>query len=1133
MRDLLQREDTDNDGLITIDDQGPKDFPLGNYSTQHETDFTVQGVYQLSCLLQELFLAQKRGLGTVTIRRTQLEEDPVHRLTRLIKTSWWDNLTRRIDADGIERAAPDPKPTMKGAPRIYIPPEAPEQHAYYTAISKERPGLRLDVQWLPKGEMTAEYIKGINHEPGILALEMEAKLDQPEGKGITKQLKGCPFIVPGDQFNELYNWDACFCALGMLDTHLPVVKGIIKNFIFEIKHYGKVLNANRSYYLGRSQPPLLTWLALKTFSAMKHQPDALDILKSAILAARKEYHAWWTSRPRLDEESGLSRYRPIGKGSPPECGAEVFSHVFTPYAKKYGMTVEETCTAYNDGTLVEPELDVFFDHDRAVRENGHDTSNRVEDLCADLATVDLNCLLYRIEEDIAIATQTHFDDSLTIPAEFCAPGDQPNTIESSNIWFERAQKRKDLINKYCWNEEKGMYLDYNTVTKQQSTFEGVTCLWPLWCGIASDKQAARLVKDAIPTFERVGGLASTSEETRGTVSEVNPQKQWDYPNGWAPHQILAWDGLRRYGYFDESARLNYRWLHLLTECFRNWNGSVVEKYNVTDLKRPHKVDAEYGNQGRNFKYAPQEGFGWTNASYIYGLSLATTRRLLVVPTADAPTPVRKSNDDALRNIFDSQSFWRDFRDTHHSTTLPPKGLFENRYLTKPDGFIEFARTTAEKCQHLVARVVGASSLEEQRLIPKVLDRLSDSLCRVLDIADFVRATHPDAGFREAATDAYSMLYEFMNVLNTTPDLKTRLENAVNDRNVSAWWTDEEKMVAQMLLKDFAKSAIEASDEKRQAFVELSTRVRQLGTEFLEGIRPESATISFSNRQLKGVDPRVLQNASKRHFTGFSIPTFGPVAFAALISMEDESARRDLYVAMNTSPDAQVQTLEDFLKTRARVANLAGFGSFAEMNLTDKMAKTPVAVNSFLESLSRDNKSHVQLEVDEMLSLKKLDTGDGASSVQIEPWDTDYYKARLVDKYRSRSRRPDFMSAYFSLGTVMQGLSRLFTHLYGVRFVPAAIAPGEAWDPDVRRLDVIDETEGRIAVLYCDLFARPEKSPNPTHFTLRCSRRIDQSEIEEASSLYPNLDPRKTVNDGMAISYDLATDTTYQLPTIAL
>ncbi|KAI4121577.1 MAG: hypothetical protein LQ338_006287 [Usnochroma carphineum] len=603
MRDLLQREDTDDDGLITIHDRGPKNFPLGEFSNGKDTAFNVQGVYQLSCLLQELFLAQKSGLAKAEIKRSQLEENPVHRLSRLIKTAWWNNLTRRIDADGIELAAPDPK--VKGSPRIYIPPGAPDQHAYYTALAKERPEMQLDVQWLPKGEFTAEYIKGINHEPGILAMEMEKGqvIEQPS----IKQLKGCPFIVPGGHFNELYNWDACFCALGMLDTHLHVVKGIIRNFIFEVKHYGKILNANRSYYLGRAQPPLLTWLALKTFDKTKHEPDALDLLRSVILAARKEYLEWWTSPPRLDEDSGLSRYRPIGKGSPPECRAESFAHVFMPYAKKYGMTLEEVCTAYNDGTIVEPELDVFFNHDRAVRENGHDTSNRVEGLCADLATIDLNCLLYKIEEDIALAIQAHFGGILTVPTDFCGAGDTPNSIESSDIWRERAQKRRTLIDKYCWNEEKGIYVDYNTVTKRQSIFDSATCLWPLWCGIASNHQAARVVKNGIPIFECAGGLASTSEKTRGTVSAANPQKQWDYPHGWAPHQVLAWDGLKRYGYHDEWSRLAYRWLHMMTECFRNWNGTVCEKYNVTDLESPHKVDAEYGNQGRHFRYAPQEG----------------------------------------------------------------------------------------------------------------------------------------------------------------------------------------------------------------------------------------------------------------------------------------------------------------------------------------------------------------------------------------------------------------------------------------------------------------------------------------------------------------------------------------------
>ncbi|KAL9597381.1 MAG: hypothetical protein Q9219_005190 [cf. Caloplaca sp. 3 TL-2023] len=604
MQDLLQQRDTDKDGLITIDDQGSKSFPLGHYSDPKSTKFGVQGVYRLSCLLQELFLAQKRGLPTLTIERSQLEEDPVHRLSRLIRTSWWDNLTRRVDADGIQFAAPDPK--MESSLRIYIPPGVPEQFDYYTTVAQAQPEMQLDVQWLPEGEITADFIKGINHKPGLLALAMETS--QLKGRSNAEQLRGLPFIVPGGHFNELYNWDACFCALGMLDTHLDVVAGIVKNFIFEIKHYGKILNANRSYYLGRAQPPLLTWLALKLFRKTESEADALNLLQAAILAARKEYLDWWTKGPRLDELTGLSRYRPIGKGSPPECRPISFAHVFMPYAEKYNMTLEEVSVAYNDGTIDEPDLDVFFDHDRAARESGHDTSNRVEGVAADLATIDLNCLLYQIESDIAFVIQKFLGGALTVPAEFCAQRDRIGVIESSDIWRERATRRKAAINQHCWNEHEGLYRDYNTVNRRQSTFDTVTCLWPLWCGVASDYQAARLVEDGIPRFERAGGLASTSEKTQGEVSAANPQKQWDYPHGWAPHQILAWDGLERYGYHGETRRLSYRWLHMITECFRNWNGTVCEKYNVTILDRPHQVDAEYGNQGRNFKYAPQEGY---------------------------------------------------------------------------------------------------------------------------------------------------------------------------------------------------------------------------------------------------------------------------------------------------------------------------------------------------------------------------------------------------------------------------------------------------------------------------------------------------------------------------------------------
>lgn len=581
-----------------------KSFPLGAFGSDRHHRRDVRGNYRLANLLQELSLARSKGCRFVTLDDSRIEEEPVHRLQRLIKGTFWDSLTRHIDDSGIEVAAKDPK-TIESPPRIYVPRGAPEQYAYYSMIAKERPEMCLDVQWLPEGEITAEFVKSLNLKPGMLALEMDAEVGVEELE--QKELKGLPFIVPGGRFNELYNWDSCFCAWGMLSSHSHIVKAIIRHFCFEIKHYGKILNANRSYYLGRSQPPFLTDLALRTYEATRHEPGSQDLLKTAMLAAMKEYHSYWMSEPRYDKVSRLSRYRPIGAGFPPECEPTNFSHILAPYAAKYKMTPEKFTNAYNDGEIDEPDLDEFCLHDRAVRENGHDTSNRLEHVAADLATIDLNCLLYRYETDIAKVIRTVFADELMVPASFCSPGQEPNHIESSALWDVRARRRRNLIDKFLWNEEKGLYFDYNTATKQQSHFESTTSLWALWCGVANPHQAALLVERGLPKFECVGGLATGTEHSRGPISETNPQKQWDFPYGWAPHQMLAWDGLKKYGYHEEAERLIYRWLHMVTKVFIDYNGTIVEKYDVTQLNHSHKVNAEYGNQGLDFKFAPQEG----------------------------------------------------------------------------------------------------------------------------------------------------------------------------------------------------------------------------------------------------------------------------------------------------------------------------------------------------------------------------------------------------------------------------------------------------------------------------------------------------------------------------------------------
>jgi alpha,alpha-trehalase len=84
----------------------------------------VQGTYMLSNLLQELALAREYGRTRVVLDEARLAENPVDRLSRMIKNSFWNALTRRIDAEGIEVACRDPKNMSsdgRNLARIYIP----------------------------------------------------------------------------------------------------------------------------------------------------------------------------------------------------------------------------------------------------------------------------------------------------------------------------------------------------------------------------------------------------------------------------------------------------------------------------------------------------------------------------------------------------------------------------------------------------------------------------------------------------------------------------------------------------------------------------------------------------------------------------------------------------------------------------------------------------------------------------------------------------------------------------------------------------------------------------------------------------------------------------------------------------
>lgn len=589
---LLHQEDTDNDKKITIEDDGPKAFKL--IGTNNKS-YTIKGIYYLSNLLQELIIAKNEDKQIAKIPLSKIEELPVNRISRMIKDYYWKGLTRTMDENGIEGLILDTKneSLVSSTLRIYVPYKDNKAFNYYKKLENK---YSIKVIRLPE-HITAQYVKACNDKPGILSLKLES-----DGN----KIKGVPFVVPGGRFNEMYGWDSYFESVGLLiDGKVELAKAMADNFQYEIEYYGKILNANRSYYLTRTQPPFYSSLIREVFEITKDK----EWLKQHLQTAIKEYETVWMIGGKRLTQNGLNRYLAEGIGFPPECEEGHFDSVIKPYAEKMQISIRDYEKGYTKGVILNKDLDTYFIHDRTVRESGHDTSYRIEGTCADLNLVELNAMLYKYETDFAELIQNEFGGVFK----------NNSNVYTSDYWLKKAETRKEAVNKYMWNEDKGLYFDYNVKTEQQSNFVAASTLAPLWANMCSKEQARKLVDKAIPLLKEKGGIAGCTEESRGKISIDRPQKQWDYPNGWAPHQMMIWRGLNNYGYSVEAQELIYRWLFMITKNAADYNGTIPEKYDVVEAT--HKVFAEYGNVGTDFEYITQEGFGWMNASYQYGLSL--------------------------------------------------------------------------------------------------------------------------------------------------------------------------------------------------------------------------------------------------------------------------------------------------------------------------------------------------------------------------------------------------------------------------------------------------------------------------------------------------------------------------------
>lgn len=387
------------------------------------------------------------------------------------------------------------------------------------------------------------------------------------------------YIVPGGRFGEIYYWDSYFTMLGLQAAGKEqLVENMVINFAQLIQDYGHIPNGNRSYYLSRSQPP---YFALMVHLLADMQKDK-NVLLDALPQLQKEYQYWMAveteehvKQQEKAKQSAQKAYRKVVFVGKEDILNRYYDELDTPRPESFREDVETAKESGRDLKLVYRDL-------RSGAESGWDyTSRWLKDgktlstiHTTDILPIDLNCLLYYLEKTLEeiyiIKGHTHYAESMK----------------------ELAEKRKQAINTYFWNETKGFYFDYDFIEKQQTSVYSLAAVYPLFFKLASQKQADAVAKIIETEFLQAGGLTTTLNNTG---------EQWDAPNGWAPLQWMAIQGLRNYGFTELASTIKERWIQNCSRVYKN-TGKIVEKYNVYDIS----LLAGGG------EYPVQDGFGWSN-----------------------------------------------------------------------------------------------------------------------------------------------------------------------------------------------------------------------------------------------------------------------------------------------------------------------------------------------------------------------------------------------------------------------------------------------------------------------------------------------------------------------------------------
>lgn len=359
----------------------------------------------------------------------------------------------------------------------------------------------------------------------------------------------------------------------------------------------------------------------------------------------------------------------------------------------------------------------------------------------------------------------------------------------------------------------------------------------------------------------------------------------------------------------------------------------------------------------------------------------------------------------------------------------------------------------------------------------IFDELSDTLCKVADLSEFIRLGHPQGSYSHAAEDACVSISGIVEKLNTHRELFQSLKDVVDNGDIVET-TAIDDHVAKLFLFDFEQCGIHLEEELRKKVVMLNESILYLGQRFMAG----------------AVHPRALPKSvlpeNMRHL--FAIDG-DKILVSGLYADSPNALAREAAYKLYLYPDThQEELLNDLINCRHELASTCGFSTYAHRAMKSSTMENPENVKEFLDLLSEKLRPRAQKDFDLMQKMKMSDSGH---NVPLAAWDTPYFTARMKNKYLQTSSQATEFMPYFSLGGCMEGFSNLMKSLFGIRLANVEMEKGESWSDDVYKLKVTDENNELMGHIYCDFYERNGKPNQDCHFTIQGGKRLASGEYQ--------------------------------------